>query len=324
MTQTLHTPRTNLPLLAPGQAGKTITHNEALLRIDALVHLTVLQVTNAPPNPTIADCACIRVGGMPTGIFDGHAHDIAQFENNEWQYFTPKPGWQAYNIEDARLDVFDGLTWQPMNDTENVEVTRLGVGAPPDPTLSVHAYGEASLFGGDNGHQVKINRTGNTDTAAILFTTAHEGKAEIGMAGSEFLSVKLSDDGQNWTTAMTFDPNNSVDVGMALKRQGHVVWDAENAPGLVYDHGIISNGTDINTLVERGHYIQSSNYGATTGLNYPRPLAGTLMVYDAPFGIQQTYRLYGGAANNEGDAIFVRSLYGGSWRAWRKLVSEAI
>ncbi len=323
MTLTLKTARANLPLIAPGQAGKTITHNEALLMIDALMHLTVLEVVNTPPEPEIDNGQCVRIGDIPSGIFAGHANDVAQYDNNVWRYFTPKPGWQAYNLAEEQLDVFDGQSWNPLSDKENVEVTRLGIGTPPDPTLTLNAYGDASLFGGGSGHQVKINRTLNTDTAALLFTTAHAGQAEIGLTGSEGLSIKLSDDGQNWEMAMTFDPNTGVNFGVPLKRQSHVVWDAENAPGLMYDRGVISNYTDINTLVERGIYIQTSNYGASTGTNYPRFLAGVLMVYDMPFGVQQTYRLYGGAANNEGDAIFVRSLYGGIWRAWRKLVSEA-
>lgn len=47
-------PRLKLPLIAPSQALKHVTHNEALLRLDAITQLSVeaLGVTT-PPNPPL-------------------------------------------------------------------------------------------------------------------------------------------------------------------------------------------------------------------------------------------------------------------------------
>ena len=43
------TPRMSLPLLAPAQAQKHVTVNEALARIDALTHLTLASVSLTVP-----------------------------------------------------------------------------------------------------------------------------------------------------------------------------------------------------------------------------------------------------------------------------------
>jgi len=49
------TPRTGLPLLAAAQAQKHVTHNEALLALDALSGLTLLDRDLATPPSVPAD-----------------------------------------------------------------------------------------------------------------------------------------------------------------------------------------------------------------------------------------------------------------------------
>jgi hypothetical protein len=48
------TPRLSLPLLAAGQAQKHVTHNDALTRLDGLIHLAVASrsETTPPGSPT--------------------------------------------------------------------------------------------------------------------------------------------------------------------------------------------------------------------------------------------------------------------------------
>jgi dihydroorotase len=62
-----------LPYLDPAQAQKHVTHNEALRRMDAVIHLSVItRVVLAPPD-TAQDGARYLIGTSPTGIFTGHA-----------------------------------------------------------------------------------------------------------------------------------------------------------------------------------------------------------------------------------------------------------
>ncbi|MGL5084145.1 MAG: pyocin knob domain-containing protein, partial [Clostridium sp.] len=52
-----------------------------------------------------------------------------------------------------------------------------------------------------------------------------------------------------------------------------------------------ASGTDLDDFKTAGVYVQPGNAGATAGLNYPEPLAGSLVVYQAA-GIIQEYRIY--------------------------------
>ena len=49
------TPQMSLPLLAPAQAQKHVTVNEALARIDALTHLVLSSVSVASPPVSAPD-----------------------------------------------------------------------------------------------------------------------------------------------------------------------------------------------------------------------------------------------------------------------------
>ena len=68
-----------LPFIAAGQAQKEVTHNEAVERIDALLHLSVLSMSlDVPPVGPVVGSAWI-VGSAPTGEWAGHAADIASY-----------------------------------------------------------------------------------------------------------------------------------------------------------------------------------------------------------------------------------------------------
>ncbi|MFC5421815.1 DUF2793 domain-containing protein [Bosea eneae] len=82
------TPRLGLPLLAAGQAQKHVTHNDALMRLDALVHLVVSSRTQtvppASPGETISCRPAVPVSlpairtlspssRMARGVFSHHA-----------------------------------------------------------------------------------------------------------------------------------------------------------------------------------------------------------------------------------------------------------
>lgn len=58
----------------------------------------------------------------------------------------------------------------------------------------------------DNGHQLKLNKNSESDTASILYQSNWTGYAEIGLTGNNDFSFKVSD-GNNWFTAITIDRN---------------------------------------------------------------------------------------------------------------------
>jgi len=111
--------------------------------------------------------------------------------------------------------------------------------------------------------------------------------------------------------------NNFAD---SLMVKGNHVYHVGNLPslatlGAATKVGSIQNPiflgiTNLNSIVNAGHYYQDSNNGAQNGGNYPASLAGSLTVTKAA-GIVQTYATYGGNA-----LIYSRALYDGTWSAW--------
>ena len=64
------TPNLALPLIAPDQAQKHLTHNEALRVLDALVHLRVIDrdLTAPPINPAEGDRYIIAAGATRNSL----------------------------------------------------------------------------------------------------------------------------------------------------------------------------------------------------------------------------------------------------------------
>ena len=85
-----------LPFLSAGQAQKEITHNEALERIDSLLHLSVESMAqDTPPLAPVAGTAWI-VGPGAAGDWAGHAAEIASFGDGGWRFMTPRAGCLAW------------------------------------------------------------------------------------------------------------------------------------------------------------------------------------------------------------------------------------
>ncbi len=199
-------PRLELPYLMPSQAQKHITHNEALELLDAIVQLTLVSIgENTPPGAPQSGEAH-GVGEAPTGAWAGHSGQIAVWRGTGWQFLTPRAGWRATNLAKAVPCRFDGTAWAPevadMNDLDG-----LGIQTGWDMTNRLSVCAAASLLTGDGaGHQLKINKSADTDTASLLFQSGWTGHAEMGLAGDTGFSVKISADGSNWLDAMRMDP----------------------------------------------------------------------------------------------------------------------
>ena len=90
MTTTPHFP---LPYLFAAQAGKEITHNEALLLIDFLLHRRVLAVGGDPVNlspPSEGQAWIVATGA--SGDWAGRDGQIALFGASGWRFVAPPDG----------------------------------------------------------------------------------------------------------------------------------------------------------------------------------------------------------------------------------------
>jgi Protein of unknown function (DUF2793) len=100
-----------LPLIASSQAQKHVTHNEALLDLDALVQIAVADRNlSAPPGaPVDGDRYIVAAGG--TGAWAGQDNKIAVRRDGLWVFHTPNEGWLAWIADEDTLTVWSGAAW---------------------------------------------------------------------------------------------------------------------------------------------------------------------------------------------------------------------
>ena len=208
------TPNLRLPYIEAAQAQKHVTHNEALRMLDAIVQLGVLdRDLNAPPaSPAEGDRYLVADGA--DGDWVGREDRIAVFQDGVWEFFEPRPGWLCWVIDEDALTIWNGSNWQDVDVTvpdalQNKSMVGVNTSADAANRLSVKA--DAVLFSHDGGGmQAKLNKNASGDTASFLFQTNWSGRAEIGLAGNDDLTFKVSADGTTWHTAFVIGGGDGV------------------------------------------------------------------------------------------------------------------
>lgn len=203
---TTYTPRLDLPFIESAQAQKHVTHNEALERLDIMVQLRVQQFEATVPATSPLNGQSWALGVTPTGVWAGHGGQIASYVGDGWYFITPGPGWRAWGLAEGALKVWGGAAWNPVGlDASNLNnLPGVGIGAASDPTNRLTVSAPATLLNhAGGGHQVKVNKASAGDTASLLYQNAFSGRAEMGLAGNDDFSVKVSATGGTWRTALT-------------------------------------------------------------------------------------------------------------------------
>ncbi len=196
----------SLPLIQGGQAQKHITHNEAIRKLDALVQPVVADLDRAAPpeTPEAGDRHIVAAGA--SGEWAGQAGSIAVREDNAWAFFTPARGWRTHVTALNADVVFNGAAWAAP--ALGPQLT-LGLNTVADDANRLAVSANATLLSHDGGgHQLKVNKATAADTASLLFQTGFGGRAEMGLAGDDAFSVKVSANGSTWNTALRLDPSS--------------------------------------------------------------------------------------------------------------------
>ena len=100
-----------LPFLEAAQAQKHVSVNEALRRLDAVVHLSVVSRTLTTPPDTPDDGARYIVGAGADDAWSGHDDEIAAWSDGAWDWFQPRAGWRAFDEADSAFVYFTGAGW---------------------------------------------------------------------------------------------------------------------------------------------------------------------------------------------------------------------
>ncbi|WP_299548469.1 DUF2793 domain-containing protein [uncultured Tateyamaria sp.] len=199
----------SLPYLQPSQAQKHVTHNEALRQLDTLVQLSVVETgaTQPPLVPAAGEVYALAQGA--SNAWAGQDDKLASFDGVAWHFVTPLVGWRAWDQGADMLKVWDGSAWVAQ-DAGTQNLTGVGVGTTSDTTNRLAVASEATLLThAGAGHQLKVNKSTDTDTASLLFQTGFSGRAEMGLTGSDNFAVKVSADGTIWNTGFSIRGANA-------------------------------------------------------------------------------------------------------------------
>lgn len=106
------TPRWGLPLLFAGQAQKELFHNEALTRIDMLLHGQVqsADLGEAPATPSIGECWI--VGADASGEWAGQQGAVACWTEGGWRFAPAAAGLALWVVDRGYAMHHDGAAWR--------------------------------------------------------------------------------------------------------------------------------------------------------------------------------------------------------------------
>ena len=197
----------NLPYIAPAQAQKHVTHNEAIRALDAIVQLGLQSKALSAPPASPNEGANYFVAASATGAWAGMESQIAAFQDGAWAFYAPQAGWRAWIEDESAFQIWDGSAWQSVGGgSDHQNLTFIGINATADTTNRLSLSSTASLLNHEGaGHQLKINKNTDTDTGSLLYQTGFSGRAEMGLAGDDDFKVKVSPDGSNWKDALSID-----------------------------------------------------------------------------------------------------------------------
>lgn len=307
-----------LPFILPSQAQKHVTHNEALVILDRLVQL-IIEYEGAVPPGLPQEGQRFSVIGTPSGAWSGRAGTIAIFEDGNWLFATPRPGYLAWFKDAGAIKVFSGSAWERPALPTTLTPQMLGIGATPDLTNRLAVTSPATLLNNAGaGHQLKINKAGAGDTASLLYQSGWSGRAEMGLAGNDQFSVKVSADGSSWNTGLTIDGGGRVTMPNApLARAHRTAGTSTPAAGaetgfttLALQQGGVTlglaaaGGGNALTVPADGLYLICANITATASSGYTvnvrRNAATTLLALRGPTAVPLTihasgiFQLYSG------------------------------
>jgi len=215
------TPRHDLPLMMNSQAQKHITHNEALIRIDATHHLSIvaMDVNDPPSEANVGDV--FAVGSSPSGDFIAHAGELASLTEGGWRFHPILAGMIAYLAETGTLQVYGSTGWEAVSAADPTTLPRLSINTEEEGVSLLSVKSPSVLLSADDGEasadgsmRLTINKTDSADTASLLFQTGFSGRAEFGLSGDDQFRIKLSPDGANFRTVLEADSNTGfIGVG---------------------------------------------------------------------------------------------------------------
>lgn len=106
------TDRWQLPMLFAGQAQKEIFHNEALIRIDMLLHGRAESADLASPPDMPPAGSCWIVAADAGGAWAGRGGLLACWTEGGWRFIAPQAGLRLMVADRGHVVEYDGAIWR--------------------------------------------------------------------------------------------------------------------------------------------------------------------------------------------------------------------
>lgn len=217
------TARFTLPLIEAAQAQKHVTHNEALVTLDALAHLHLLDRDLAAPPGSPADGDTYLVAAGATGAWAGHDGEIAWALDGGWRFQAPVEGMLAHVADEDILIVYSAAAWSEVSGAADIStVPALGIGTAADETETdtsnrLIVRGSRALFDaapdsetpGTGDFKVQVSKEAAGNFASFFFANNYDGRAELGLLADDDFAVKVSPDGAAWAEALRLDKDTA-------------------------------------------------------------------------------------------------------------------
>lgn len=223
----MQTTHLSLPLLAAAQAQKHVTHNEALLHLDALVQLAVeSRAQTLPPASLEGQRWIVPAAGPHTGAWAGREGQVAFRQSDAWRFFTPQEGWTAFARDEGAMLVFSSGAWRALSPPP-VQLDRLGINGAADAVNRLTARAQSILLADDPAGpgdvRLAVSRRDAGSVASVVFQTNYSGRAELGLAGENAFSLRMSTNGSAFATALRVNPQGFLGLGdVSPERMFHV------------------------------------------------------------------------------------------------------
>lgn len=142
-----------IPYLAPAQAQKHVTVNEALRKLDAIVQLGVASATTTAQPASPSDGAVYILPAGKTGAAWGAMGNgaLAYYRDGAWEQITPKEGWLAFVRDTDQLLVYSGTAW--------ANLPALAIGSQGATRGLITIAGPANSTGGAFGGVLRLANT---------------------------------------------------------------------------------------------------------------------------------------------------------------------
>ena len=207
---------TNLGLsfIEAAQAQKHVTHNEALLGLDTLVQLSVIDRDLVVPPGSPSDGDRYLVAASATGDWAGKDGQIAAWQDGAWKFHAPKVGWLIWIADEETLTVFDGTSYvaPPL---QNASLLGINTTADANNKLAVRSNQMlfASLNAADSGNGnmlATLSKETAGDDAGFVFQQGFSSRALLGLLADDDFTIKVSSDGSGFTTGLIVDRNDGM------------------------------------------------------------------------------------------------------------------